>query len=52
MSLGARQRIQGLVFLPADELPQAPTVPFFEKLHEVLERSGCDEGLQWLCRPC
>ncbi len=51
MSLGARQRIQGLVFLPADELPQAPTVPFCEKLHEVLERSGFDECLERLCRP-
>ncbi len=51
MSLGARKRIQGLVFLPADELPQAPTVPFFEKLNEVLERSGFDECLERLCRP-
>ncbi len=50
MSLGARQRIQGLVFLHADELPQAPTVPFFEKLNEVLERSGFDECLERLCK--
>ncbi len=51
MSLGARKRIQGCVFLHADELPQAPTVPFFEKLNEVLERSGFDECLERLCRP-
>ncbi len=51
ISLGARQRIQGLVFLYADELPQAPTVPCCEKLHEVLERSGFDECLERLCQP-
>ncbi len=51
MSLGARQRTQGCVFLHADEHPQAPTVPFFEQLHEVLERSGFDECLERLCRP-
>ncbi len=52
MALGARQRIQGLVFLPADARPQAPTVPCCEKLHEVLELAGCDEGLERLCQPC
>ncbi len=52
MSLGARKRIQRLVFLPADELPQAPTVPFCEKLHEVLERAGFDECLERFCQPC
>ncbi len=51
MSLGARQRIQGCVFLPADALPQAPTVPFCEKLHEVLELAGCDACLERLCQP-
>ncbi len=52
MALGARQRIQGCVCLPADARPQAPTVPCCEKLHEVLERSGCDECLERLCQPC
>ncbi len=51
MALGVRQRIQGLVFLPADARPQTPTVPFCEKLNEVLERSGCDEGPERLCQP-
>ncbi len=51
MSLGARQRIQGLVCLPADARPQAPTVPCCEKLHEVLELAGFDECLERLCQP-
>ncbi len=51
MSLGARQRIQGCVCLPADELPQTPTVPCCEKLHEGLELAGCDEGPERLCQP-
>ncbi len=51
MSLGARQRIQGCVCLPADARPQAPTVPCCEKLHEGLELAGCDECLERLCQP-
>ncbi len=51
MALGARQRIQGCVCLPADARPQAPTVPCCEKLHEVLELAGCDECLERLCQP-
>ncbi len=36
MAMGTRKQVQIPLFLTADDLPEAPTTPFFEKLSEVL----------------
>ena len=39
------------MFLSSADLPTAPTVPFFRRLNEVLERAGLDAFAEGLCQP-
>ena len=51
MAMGTRSPGQISMFLSGDQLPQAPTAPFFVKLNELLEQMGFDRVVQDLCRP-
>lgn len=42
MAMGARKPGQIPMFLAPDQLPQAPTTPFFDKLDESLAQMGFD----------
>ena len=37
------------MLLTSDELPEAPTTPFFEKLCEVLDQAGFDDFVERVC---
>ena len=51
MAMGSRKPGQMPMFLASDQLPQAPTTPFFDKLNELLARMGFDACVETLCRP-
>ena len=51
MAMGTRSPGQVSMFLTGDQLPQAPTAPFFVKLNQLLEQMGFDRVVQDLCRP-
>ena len=47
MAMGRRRATAVPMFLSSADLPAAPTVPFFRRLNEILERAGFDA---WLCQ--
>ena len=49
MAMGTRKQVQIPLFLTADDLPEAPTTPFFEKLSEVLGQAGFDDFVERVC---
>ena len=49
MAMGTRKQVQIPLFLTADDLPEAPTTPFFEKLSEVLDQAGFDDFVERVC---
>jgi transposase len=51
MAMGTRKPGQIPMFLAPDQLPQAPTTPFFDKLNELLAEMGFDAYVENLCRP-
>ncbi len=50
MAMGTRKVEQTALFLTAEDLPAAPTLPFFEKLNEGLAQAGFDDYVEGLCR--
>ena len=48
--MGTRKVEQTALFLTAEDLPEAPTLPFFEKLNEGLAQAGFDDYVEGLCR--
>ncbi len=40
MAMGSREVEQAALFLTAGDWPEAPTLPFVEKLNEVLAQAG------------
>ena len=50
MAMGTRKVEQTALFLTAEDLPEAPTLPFFEKLNEGLAQAGFDDYVEGLCR--
>ena len=51
MAMGTRTPGQIAMFVSQDQLPQAPTAPFFDKLNELLATMGFDTEVETLCRP-
>ena len=51
MAMGTREPRQIPMFLTPDQLPEAPTAPFFDKLNELLAGMGFDAYVEQLCRP-
>ncbi|MCY4597684.1 MAG: transposase [Bryobacterales bacterium] len=51
MAMGTREPGQIPMFLTPDQLPEAPTAPFFDKLNELLAQMGFDAYVEQLCRP-
>ena len=49
MAMGRHKPVQGCTFFTADDLPQAPTVPFYEQLNEVLDKAGFDTFVEDIC---
>ena len=49
--MGTRTPGQIAMFVSQDQLPQAPTAPFFDKLNELLATMGFDTEVETLCRP-
>ena len=49
MAMGTRKQVQVPLFLTVDDLPEAPTTPFFEKLSEVLDQAGFDDFVERVC---
>ncbi len=49
MAMGTREQVQIPLFLTVDDLPEAPTTPFFEKLSEVLGQAGFDDFVERVC---
>ena len=49
--MGTRKPRQIPMFLAPDQLPQAPTIPFFDKLNELLAQMDFDADVETLCRP-
>ena len=52
MAMGTRKSEQTPLFLCADDLPETPTLPFYEQLNELLDQAGFDDFVEGLCRPC
>ena len=50
--MGTRNSEQTPLFLCADDLPETPTLPFYEQLNELLDQAGFDDFVEGLCRPC
>ena len=46
MAMGTRKQVQVPLFLTADDLPEAPTASFFEKLSKVLDQAGFDDFVE------
>ena len=51
MAMRVRKVEQVPIFLTLADLPVAPTVPFLDKLDEILVKSGFDEFVARLCQP-
>ena len=51
MAMGTHTPEQVPIFFTPDQLPQAPTTPFFDKLNELLAQMGFDAYVEKLCRP-
>ncbi len=51
MAMGTRTPGQIAMFVSQDQLPKAPTAPFFDKLNELLDTMGFDTEVETLCRP-
>ena len=51
MAMGTRTPGQIALFVSQDQLPKAPTAPFFDKLNELLATMGFDTQVETLCRP-
>ena len=49
MAMGTRKPVQGSTFVAVADLPQAPTVPFYEQLNEVLDEAGFDRFVEDTC---
>ena len=47
--MGKRKPVQSFTFLTLDDLPQAPTVTFYEQVNEVLDRAGFDAFVEDTC---
>ena len=47
--MGTRNQVQVPLFLTSDDLPEALTTPFFEKLSEVLYQAGFDDWGNGVC---
>ena len=53
MSMRKRDREpQGVLFVPAGDLPQGGGHPFYERLNRVLDQCGFDDYVERLCQPC
>ncbi len=50
MAMGTRNPGQTLLFFTPDQMPVAPTTPFFEKLNAMLDQMGFDDFVEKLCR--
>ena len=44
--MGTRNQVQVPLLLTSDDLPEALTTPFFEKLSEVLYQAGFDNSVE------
>ena len=51
MAMGTRNPGQIPLFLSPDELPEAPTSPYFDNLNELLAQMDFDSYVEQLCRP-
>ena len=49
MAMGTRKPVQAFTFVAVGDLPQAPTVPFYEQLNEVLDEAGFDRFVEDTC---
>ena len=49
--MGTRTPKQIALFVSQDQLPTAPTAPFFDKLNELLDAMAFDTDVETLCRP-
>ena len=50
MAMGTRKPLQGFTFLTVDDMPKAPTVPFYNELNKVLDAAGFDDFVEDTCR--
>ena len=50
MAMGTRKPLQGFTFLTVDDMPKAPTVPFYNELNKVLDEAGFDDFVEDTCR--
>ena len=50
MTTGKRKHVQECTFLMADDLPRAPTVPFYDQLNRLLARVGFETFVEQTCR--
>ncbi len=49
MAMGTRKPVQAFTFVAVVDLPEAPTVPFYEQLNEVLDEAGFDRFVEDTC---
>ena len=49
MAMGKRKQVQECAFLMADDLPRAPTVPFYDRLNRLLQQDGFDDFAAKTC---
>lgn len=49
MAMGTRKPAQDRTFFTMDDLPRAPTVPFYDQLNKVLDEAGFDTFVEDTC---
>ena len=50
MAMGKRKLRQEFTFLAVDDMPKAPTVPFYDALNKVLDEAGFDDLVEDTCQ--
>ena len=51
MAMGKRKPRQESLFVPTDQLAQAPGHPFYHKLNALLDEPGFDRWVELRCQP-
>ena len=49
ITMGKRKQVQECTSLMADDLPRAPTVPFYDQLNRLLDQDGFDDFTAKTC---
>ena len=46
MTISTRKPVQEFTFLTVDDMPKAPTVPFYDALNKALDETGFEDFVE------